>query len=63
VKYITPAEAAVHAGVSERRIRALAKNGQIHGAQLFAGRWLIPQTFTITRGLKGPPFYKIGKAQ
>jgi hypothetical protein len=53
-KLIGTAEAAAKHGVSQRRIRVLCEEGRITGAQQIAGVWLLPASFHIAPGTRGP---------
>lgn len=41
--YITPKEAAVLWGVSERRVQVLCREGKVEGVIKFASTWAIPK--------------------
>lgn len=49
---IDPRKAAAHLGVSERRVRALARSGRVR-AQKIGGRWLIDQSAVARRRALG----------
>jgi len=43
--YITPKEAAMQWGISQRRVEVLCVNGRIEGVERLGGRmWLIPKS-------------------
>ena len=41
---MTPQQAAVHWGITDRRVQALCANGQINGAIRLGRGWLIPKS-------------------
>ena len=41
--WITPQEAAEKWGITERRVQALCKNGQVEGVIRIKGGWFIPK--------------------
>ena len=41
-------------GVSERRVRQLARNGRVRGAAKFGQEWLIPTPVEVIPGSRGP---------
>jgi len=41
--YITPKEAAILWGVSERRVQVLCREGKVQGVLKFASTWAIPK--------------------
>ena len=43
MKYITPKEAGVKWGISDRRIQLLCKQGRIEGAYRLGWTWAIPE--------------------
>jgi hypothetical protein len=53
-KLIGTADAARKQGVTQRRLRMLCDEGRIAGAQKVAGVWLIPTSFRIKAGSRGP---------
>ncbi|MDE2999526.1 MAG: helix-turn-helix domain-containing protein [Gemmatimonadota bacterium] len=51
---VTVREAAVRLGVSERRVRKLARDGRVRGATKSGGEWLIPTPVEVIPGRRGP---------
>ena len=54
VANVTVREAATRLGVSERRVRKLARDGRLHGATKAGAEWLIPTPVEVTPGRRGP---------
>ena len=54
VANVTVREAAVRLGVSERRVRKLARDGRVRGATKAGADWLIPTPVEVTPGRRGP---------
>ena len=54
VANLTVKEAAIRLGVSERRVRQLARDGRISGATKTSAEWLIPTPLKVTPGKRGP---------
>ena len=54
VANVTVREAAARLGVSERRIRQLARDGRIRGAVKADAEWLIPTPVEVIPGKRGP---------
>ena len=54
VANVTVREAAVRLGVSERRVRKLARDGRLRGAVKAGAEWLIPTPVELTPGRRGP---------
>ena len=54
VANITVKEAASRLGVSERRVRQLARNGRVRGAAKAGSEWLIPTPIEVIPGRRGP---------
>ena len=54
VANVTVKEAASRLGVSERRVRQLARNGRVRGAVKAGAEWLIPTPVEVTPGRRGP---------
>ena len=54
VANVTVREAAIRLGVSERRIRQLARDGRMQGATKTGAEWLIPTPVEVTPGKRGP---------
>ena len=54
VANVTVREAALRLGVSERRVRKLARDGRVRGATKAGGEWLIPTPVEVTPGKRGP---------
>ncbi len=51
---VTVKEAANRLGVSERRVRKLARDGRMRGAVKAGAEWLIPTPVEVTPGRRGP---------
>lgn len=47
-------EAAERRGISLRRLQVLCKQRRIPGARLVGRTWLLPESFEITPGKRGP---------
>ena len=54
VANVTVREAANRLGVSERRVRKLARDGRIRGAVKASAEWLIPTPVEVIPGRRGP---------
>ena len=54
VANVTVKEAAIRLGVSERRIRQLARDGRMQGATKTGAEWLIPTPVEVMPGKRGP---------
>ena len=54
VANVTVREAAVRLGVSERRVRKLARDGRVRGAIKVRAEWLIPTPVEVIPGRRGP---------
>ena len=54
VANITVKEAAFRLGVSERRVRKLARDGRVLGAIKSGAEWLIPTPVEVLPGRRGP---------
>ena len=54
VANVTVREAANRLGVSERRVRQLARDGRMTGAMKAGAEWLIPTPVEVTPGRRGP---------
>ena len=54
VANVTVKEAAVRLGVSERRVRKLARDGRLQGAVKAGAEWLIPTPVEVAPGRRGP---------
>ncbi len=54
VANVTVREAASRLGVSERRVRKLARDGRVRGATKAGAEWLIPTPVEVTPGRRGP---------
>ena len=54
VANITVREAATRLGVSERRVRQLAREGRMRGATKSGAEWLIPTPIEVTPSKRGP---------
>ena len=51
---LTARLAAAELGVSERRVRQLAREGRVNGAVKHGNEWLIPSPVEVTPGTRGP---------
>ena len=54
VANVTVREAANRLGVSERRVRKLARDGRLRGALKTGAEWLIPTPVEMIPGRRGP---------
>ena len=54
VANVTVREAATRLGVSERRVRQLAREGRVRGAMKTGAEWLIPTPVEVIPGKRGP---------
>lgn len=54
VANVTVKEAATRLGVSERRVRKLARDGRVRGAVKTGTEWVIPTPVEVTPGRRGP---------
>ena len=54
VAYVTVRQAAIQLGVSERRVRKLARDGRLRGAVKAGAEWLIPTPVNVIPGRRGP---------
>ena len=54
VANVTVRQAAVRLGVSERRVRKLARDGRLRGAVKTGAEWLIPTPVKVIPGRRGP---------
>ena len=54
VANVTVREAATRLGVSERRVRKLARDGRLRGATKAGAEWLIPTPVEVIPGRRGP---------
>ena len=54
VANVTVREAALRLGVSERRVRKLARDGRLRGAVKPGAEWLIPTPVEVVPGRRGP---------
>ena len=54
VANVTVKEAAIRQGVSERRVRKLARDGRVRGATKTGAEWLIPTPVEVVPGRRGP---------
>ena len=54
VANVTVREAAIRLGVSERRVRQLARDGRVRGATKTGAEWLIPAPVELIPGRRGP---------
>ena len=51
---VTVREAAARLGVSDRRVRQLAREGRVRGAAKHGSEWLIPTPVELIPGRRGP---------
>ena len=51
---VTVREAAARLGVSDRRVRQLAREGRVRGATKHGSEWLIPTPVELIPGRRGP---------
>ena len=51
---LTARRAALELGVSDRRIRQLAREGRVRGAVKHGNEWLIPSPVELVPGTRGP---------
>ena len=54
VANVTVSQAAIRLGVSDRRVRQLAREGRVRGAAKVGEEWLIPTPVEIIPGSRGP---------
>ena len=54
VDNVTVREAATRLGVSQRRVRQLARDGRVRGATKTRSEWLIPTPVELIPGKRGP---------
>ena len=54
VANVTVRQAALRLGVSERRVRQLARDGRLRGATKTGAEWLIPTPIELIPGKRGP---------
>lgn len=54
VAKVTAKQAAIELGVSDRRIRQLARDGRVRGATKTGTEWLIPTPVELIAGKRGP---------
>ncbi|MCY4528868.1 MAG: hypothetical protein OXD46_07580 [Chloroflexi bacterium] len=54
VANVTVRQAAIQLGVSERRVRHLAREGRVRGATKAGAEWLIPTPVEVIPGRRGP---------
>ena len=54
VANVTVSQAAARLGVSDRRIRQLAREGRVRGAAKVGQEWLIPTPVEVIPGSRGP---------
>ena len=54
VANVTVRQAAIDLGVSERRVRQLAREGRVRGATKTGAEWLIPRPVEVIPGRRGP---------
>ena len=51
---VTAREAAARLGISDRRVRQLAREGRVRGAAKHGSEWLIPTPVELVPGKRGP---------
>ncbi len=54
VANVTVRQAAIELGVSDRRVRQLAREGRVRGAAKTGSEWLIPTPVELIPGRRGP---------
>ena len=54
VSNITVRQAAIELGISDRRMRQLARDGRVRGATKTGHEWLIPTPVEVIPGSRGP---------
>ena len=54
VANVTVKRAAAELGVSDGRVRQLARDGPVRGAMKLGQEWLIPTPVEVLRGRRGP---------
>ena len=54
VANVTVRQAAVELGISDRRVRQLAREGRVRGATKNGSEWLIPTPVEVVPGRRGP---------
>ena len=54
VANVTVRQAAVELGISDRRVRQLAREGRVRGATKNGSEWLIPTPVDVVPGRRGP---------
>ena len=54
VANVTVKQVALQLGVSERRVRKLARDGRLRGATKAGAEWLIPTPVELIPGKRGP---------
>ena len=54
VSNVTVRQAAIELGVSDRRVRQLAREGRVRGAAKAGSEWLIPTPVEVIPGRRGP---------
>ena len=54
VSNVTAREAAARLGISDRRVRQLARAGRVRGATKHGSEWLIPTPVELIPGRRGP---------
>jgi hypothetical protein len=57
-KLLTADEAAARLSVTGGRVRELCRARRIKGARCIAGKWFVPEGFTIAPGTRGPALSK-----
>ena len=54
VANVTVRQAAIRLGISDRRVRQLARDGRVRGATKAGAEWLIPTPVEVIPGRRGP---------
>lgn len=54
VTNVTIKQAAIRLGISERRVRKLARDGRVRGAIKAGAEWIIPTPVEVVPGRRGP---------
>ena len=54
VANVTVRQAAIRLGISDRRVRQLARDGRVRGATKAGAEWLIPTPVEVIPGKRGP---------
>jgi hypothetical protein len=57
-RLISAEDGAIKLGITSGRIRTLCRQRRIKGARCIAGRWFVPEVFTVSPGTRGPKLRK-----